>query len=318
MSAPRYLALCGGVGGAKLALGLSRALAPEALTIAVNNGDDFEHFGLSICPDLDTVTYALAGVDHPVQGWGRDRESWNAFSQLERLGGPAWFRLGDKDIGLHLARRVLLDEGFTLSETSARIARAFGIGHEIAPMTDGRVRTQLDTADGLMPFQHYFVRERCAPSVRGIQYAGAAQSQPSPALRRALDDPRLAGVILCPSNPYLSIDPILALPGVRDALRRLNAPVIAVAPIIGGAAIKGPTAQIMRDLGIPPSAAAVARHYGDLLDGYVTDAADAPAVAEALPELRLLACDIVMRTAEDKMRLARRCLDFISRLGARQ
>lgn len=312
------LALCGGIGGAKLALGLSRALAPEALTIVVNTGDDFEHLGLTICPDIDTVTYTLAGLADPIRGWGRVDESWAAFDELKRLGGPGWFQLGDKDLGLHFARRSLLDAGVSLSEVTKRIARSLGVDHEIAPMTDGKVRTMIDTDTGLLPFQHYFVRERCAPVARNIWYAGAPDSQPSPALLRTLSNPDLAVVIICPSNPYLSIDPILALPGVRESLRRLHAPVIAVAPIVGGKAIKGPTAKIMRELGTEPSAAAVARHYADILDGYVVDSTDANTIDETSSRLRLLACKIVMKTLEDKVELARRCLNFAAELAVRQ
>lgn len=311
--AKHYLALCGGVGGAKLALGLSRALPPGALTIAVNTGDDFEHLGLTICPDLDTVTYTLGGVVHPVQGWGRDAETWGALGELERLGGEAWFRLGDKDLGLHLARRALLDSGLGLSAVTARLAHGFGIAHEITPMSDAAVRTMVDTDAGLLAFQHYFVRERCAPVVRGIQYFGAAFAQPAPALLQALANPALAGIVVCPSNPYLSIDPILALPGIRDALREARAPVIAVAPIVGGAAIKGPTAKIMRELAVEPSAAAVARHYGDILDGYLVDAADAVTLAG----VETMACNIVMKSPADKLALAQRCLAFADRLAGR-
>lgn len=317
--AKHYLALCGGVGGAKLALGLSRLLPPGALTIAVNNGDDFEHLGLTICPDLDTVTYTLGGIVHPAQGWGRDAETWGALAELERLGGETWFRLGDKDLGLHLARRALLDSGLSLSAVTARLAHGFGIAHGITPMSDVAVRTMVDTDAGLLPFQHYFVRERCAPVVRGIQYFGAAFAQPAPALLEALANPTLAGVIVCPSNPYLSIDPILALAGIRDALRASRAPVIAVAPIVGGAAIKGPTAKIMRELAVEPSAAAVGRHYGDLLDGYIVDAADAAAAADAvaLAGVEVMACNIVMKSLADKLALAQRCLAFADSLAGR-
>lgn len=314
----RYLALCGGVGGAKLVLGLARALAPEALTVVVNTGDDFEHLGLTICPDIDTVTYTLAGLADPIRGWGRADDSWAALDELKRLGGQAWFQLGDKDLGLHLARRDLLDAAVSLSEVTKRIARSLGVDHEIAPMTDGTVRTMIDTDTGPMPFQHYFVRERCAPVARRIQYAGAADCSPSPTLRRALSDPDLAAVIICPSNPYLSIDPILAVPGVRDSLRRAHAPVIAVAPIVGGRAIKGPTAKIMRELGMTPSAAAVAHHYADVLDGYVIDSIDAGAVGEMSSQLKLLACNIVMKTFDDKVNVAYRCLDFAADLRARK
>lgn len=314
----RYLALCGGVGGAKLALGLSRVLPVGQLTIVVNNGDDFEHMGLTICPDIDTVTYTLAGEVHPLQGWGRKGETWRALGEQEALGGATWFRLGDKDLGLHLTRRTMLDGGLSLSDVTERIARSFDIRHQIAPMSDSPVRTMVDTDSGILPFQHYFVRERCAPVVKAIEYRGADVSQPSPALREALADPMLAGVIVCPSNPYLSIDPILALPGVREALRRLRAPVIAVAPIVGNAAIKGPTAKIMRELGLTPSAGTIAEQYKDFLDGYVIDTSDAALMAKIGADLPLLSCSIVMKSLEDKIRLARRCLDFAKNIAGQQ
>ena len=308
-----YLALCGGVGGAKLALGLSHVLAPEQLTVVVNTGDDFEHLGLTICPDIDTVTYTLAGLVQPTQGWGRDEESFAALDTVERLGGETWFRLGDKDIGLHLMRRMLLGEGLSLSEVTARIARQLGVAHEIAPMTDNAVRTMLNTTTGVMPFQHYFVRERCAPVVTGIKYSGADYAQASPALMQALANPDLAGIFICPSNPYLSIDPILALPGIRQILIDARAPVIAVAPIVRREAIKGPTVKIMRELAVEPSAAAVAEHYADFLDGYLVDAADQVAVAGTQVE----SCNIVMKTLDDKVALARRCVAFSSELARR-
>lgn len=309
----RYLALCGGVGGAKLALGLAHVLAPGQLTVVVNTGDDFEHLGLSISPDLDTVTYTLAGLVQPEQGWGRDEESFAALDTVGRLGGDTWFRLGDKDIGLHLVRRTLLGEGLSLSAVTDRIARRLGVAHAIAPMSDDAVRTLLDTDAGPLSFQHYFVRERCAPVVTGVRYAGAEHARPSPALAAALADPALAGIVVCPSNPYLSIGPILALPGVRRLLAGAAAPVVAVAPIVGRRAIKGPTAKLMRELGVEPSAAAVAAHYADFLDGYLVDPAD----AVELPGVAVAAGDIVMNTLADKTALARRCLDFCDELAGR-
>lgn len=306
-----YLALSGGVGGAKLALGLSHILAPEQLTVVVNTGDDFEHLGLTICPDIDTVTYTLAGLVQPTQGWGRDEESFAALDTVERLGGETWFRLGDKDIGLHLMRRMLLGEGLSLSEVTARIARQLGVAHEIAPMTDSTVRTMLNTTTGVMSFQHYFVKERCAPTVTGIKYSGADYAQASPALMQALANPDLAGIFICPSNPYLSIDPILALPGIRQMLVDTQAPVIAVAPIVRHEAIKGPTAKIMRELSVEPSAAAVAEHYADFLDAYLVDAEDQVTIAGT----QVASCNIVMKTLADKVALARRCVAFSNELA---
>lgn len=309
----RYLALCGGVGGAKLALGLARILAPGQLTVVVNTGDDFEHLGLAISPDIDTVTYTLAGLVQPGQGWGRDEESFAALDTVGRLGGDTWFRLGDKDIGLHLVRRTLLGEGLSLSTVSERIAQQLGVAHAIAPMSDDAVRTLLDTNAGPLSFQHYFVRERCTPVVTGVRYAGAEHARPSPALAGALADPALAGIVVCPSNPYLSIGPILALPGVRQLLAGAAAPVVAVAPIVGRRAIKGPTAKIMRELAVEPTAASVAAHYADFLDGYLADPAD----PVELPGVAVAAGDIVMNTLADKTALARRCLDFCDELARR-
>ncbi len=307
----RYLALCGGVGGAKLALGLSHVLSAEQLTIVVNTGDDFEHLGLTICPDLDTVTYTLARLVHPVQGWGRDAESYAALQVVGELGEPTWFSLGDKDIGLHLVRRALLEQGLTLSEVTARIARRLGVAHPIVPMTDGSVRTMIGTAGGLMPFQHYFVKQRCAPAVTAVHYVGASEAEPSPALAQALAGADLAGVIVCPSNPYLSIDPILALPGVRRMLADARAPVVAVAPLVRGEAIKGPTAKIMRELAVEPTAEAVARHYADFLDAYLADPAD----AMSIDGLQILHGNIVMASLSDKIELARRCVALIDQLA---
>lgn len=311
--AKRYLALCGGVGGSKLALGLDHVLNPGQLTIVVNTGDDFEHLGLLICPDIDTVTYTLAGLVHTEQGWGRGEDSFAALDTIERLGGDTWFRLGDKDIGLHLMRRILLDSGLSLSEATAHIRRKLGVVHDIVPMTDDAVRTVLHTAKGTMPFQQYFVRERCLPEVIGISYAGIESARPSQALTRALADPDLGGVIICPSNPYLSIDPILALPGVRRMLADTPAPVLAVAPIVGGAAIKGPTVKIMREMAMKPSAAGVFKHYADVLDGYVIDTSDWKET-ESMDGVAVASCDIVMKTVADKVALARRCIAFADEL----
>lgn len=311
----RYLALCGGVGGAKLALGLSRVLPPEALTIVVNTGDDFEHLGLLICPDIDTVTYTLGDVVHPGQGWGRADEHWAALAEIERLGGESWFRLGDKDLGLHLVRRSLLETGLTLSEVTARLSRSLGVQATVAPMSDAPVRTLVESDQGVLAFQHYFVRERCSPRVKGLQYSGAGFAAPSPALSQALADPALAGVFICPSNPYLSIDPILAVSGVRDALCRLDAPVVAVAPIVSGLAIKGPTAKIMAELGIAPTAVSVAEHYRDFLDGYVIDSGDAALADHFHTGVSLHICPTVMTTLDDKMALAQACIDFAHRLA---
>ncbi len=313
---PRVVALSGGVGGAKLALGLDTVVRADdgRLTVAVNTGDDFEHLGLHICPDLDSVVYALAGINDPLRGWGRANESWNFMRALEGLGGDGWFSLGDRDLALHVERSLRLRQGDTLSKVTAHIAARFNVDATIMPVTDDPVRTMVHTDTGILPFQRYFVREQCKPAVQAISFSGADQARANPALLRALADPALDAVVLCPSNPYLSIDPILAIPGVRDALRRTTAPVIAVSPIIHGEALKGPTAKIMRELGIEVSPAAIVSHYGDLIDAIVVDSQDAAEAFEI--ELPVLATNITMHCTADKEALARDVLHFARTFGA--
>ncbi len=274
----RVLALSGGVGGAKLALGLYRVLPPDTLTIVANTGDDFTHLGLAISPDLDTLLYTLSGLDNREQGWGRRDETWNFMAALETLGGETWFRLGDGDLATHVERTRHLAAGASLSSITGDFARRLGIAARLIPMSDDPVRTRLDTDEGWLDFQDYFVRRRCLPRVREVVFAGAAAARPHPAIDAALADPMLRAIVICPSNPLISIDPILSVPGLRAALRDCPAPVVAVSPIIGGRAVKGPTAKMMQELGMPVDAAAVARHYGDLVDVYVADEEDAGSV----------------------------------------
>lgn len=306
----RCLALSGGVGGAKLALGLSKVMPPEDLLVVANTGDDFEHLGLLICPDIDTVTYTLAGVANPETGWGRADEGWRFMESLEALGGETWFRLGDRDLALHVERRRRLDAGESLSAVTAAIARQLAVTARIAPMSDQPVRTIVETPDGPLIFQHYFVREQCTPKVTGFRFEGAESATPSKTFADALDG-GVDAVVICPSNPFISIDPILAVPGVADAIRRCGAPVVAVSPIVGGQAIKGPTAKMMSELGLPGDAVAIARHYDGLIDGFVLDTCDAAhaAAVEALG-LSVLVTGTVMKTLDNKVRLAREVLDF--------
>ncbi len=315
-AAGTVLALCGGIGGAKLALGLYRVLAPGQLIVVVNTGDDFEHLGLHVSPDVDTVLYTLAGCNNPATGWGRAGETGGFMAALQALGGESWFFLDDGDLATHVERTRRLAAGETLSEIAKAFSERLGIAATIAPMTDDPVRTVVETADGPLPFQHYFVRERCEPAVSGFRFEGAALARPGPDLLRSLGDPDLGAVIVCPSNPFISIDPILALPGVRRALGAAPAPVIAVSPIVGGRAIKGPTAKIMTELGLPCTAVAVAGHYGALLDGFVLDRADA-ASAETVRRLGIdvLVTNTVMRTLDDRIDLARAVLGFAARLA---
>ncbi|MEW8190999.1 MAG: 2-phospho-L-lactate transferase [Candidatus Thiodiazotropha endolucinida] len=313
----KYLALCGGVGGAKLALGLSRVLEPGCLTIVVNTGDDFEHLGLLICPDIDTVTYTLSGVVESRQGWGRADENWNVLDQVERLGGETWFRLGDKDIALHLVRRSLLAQGLSLSEVTARIARSLAIDHAIIPMSDDPIRTEVVVDGGVMSFQHYFVKQRCQPRIVGIRYAGVEKATASSGFIDALNDKELAGVIICPSNPFLSIDPLLALPGVSELLRTLSVPVVAVSPIVGGQAIKGPTVKIMQELDIPVTQEAIVDHYQGLISGLMIDSVDKAAASVLNTRLAVYTSDTVMTTTAQKVGLANQCLAFIDSLDKR-
>lgn len=309
----RVLALCGGVGGAKLALGLTRILAPDQLTIVVNTGDDFEHFGLTVCPDLDTVTYTLSGFSNPETGWGRKDESWRCLETLEQLGAETWFRLGDRDLAIHLARRALLDQGESLSGATARICAQLGIEHPVVPMSDSVARTMVETDQGELSFQHYFVREQCRPSVRAFRFEGASAASPSMGFDQALKDPRLFAIVVCPSNPFVSVDPILALPGIEDRLRAHRAPVIAVSPIVANRAIKGPTAKMMDELGLDLSALGVYRHYGGLLDGFVIDEQDRNLLSEFPEPDRLHCCNTVMESLQDRIDLAEQCLQFAAR-----
>ena len=309
----RVVALSGGIGGAKLALGLYRMLPADGLMVVCNTGDDFEHLGLSICPDLDTVLYTLAGIANPETGWGRAGETWSFMQALERLGGETWFQLGDADLATHVERTRRLAAGDSLSAISDDFCRRLGVRARVIPMCDRPVRTMVHTAGGVLPFQRYFVERRCAPKVTGFEFEGAGAAGPTAALREALAGELLEAVVICPSNPFISIDPILAVPGLREAIAARRAPVVAISPIIGGRAVKGPTAKMMAELGIPASARAVAEHYGDLLDGFVLDTADADQAAEIDPPC--LATRTLMASEDDKRTLAAEVLAFARRLG---
>lgn len=306
MSGKHVLALSGGVGGAKLAAGLAAMLAPGDLTIVVNTADDFEHLGLTICPDIDSVTYALAGLNDTVRGWGVKDETWQAMAMLRGLGEADWFNLGDRDMGMHIARSWRLREGETLSQVTARLTRNLGIVHAIVPMSDASVRTQVGTADGWLDFQRYFVAEQCRPVATGVRFEGAQDAAPSPAFRAALDREDLAAIVVCPSNPYLSVDPILAVPGVRDALAARRVPLVAVSPLVGGTSLKGPLAKLLGELGRPVSNASIADHYGDLLDHLVIDEADGADAGDLRARgLCVTVTGTVMCDAEVRERLAR-------------
>ena len=309
------LALAGGVGGAKLAKGLSEVLAPEELLIAVNTGDDFEHLGLHISPDLDTMMYTLAGINDPVQGWGIAGETWSFMQALETLGGETWFRLGDRDLATHIERTARLRAGHSLSAVTQHLCTQLNIAHRIAPMSDDSLRTIVYTSSGRLAFQDYFVRRRAEPAVTRIEFDGAGQAKMSAALHAALGSTMLAAVIICPSNPYLSIAPILTVPGVRDALGQRRVPVIAVSPIVAGRALKGPAAKIMRELGAEPSSLAVAEFYRGLIDALVVDEADAnlSAAIDALG-MHAIVTRTVMHDFQSRTSLARTVVDSVQSL----
>lgn len=311
----RILALAGGVGGAKLARGLADVLDPGRLTVAVNTGDDFEHMGLPISPDLDTVMYTLAGRANPDTGWGVAGETWSFMEAVGALGGETWFRLGDRDLATHVLRRRMLDRGNTLSEATDTLAGALGIRHRIVPMSDRAVRTVVETDEGALPFQDYFVRRRCEPRAAAFRFEGIEAAAPSPGLSAALTDPDLEAVVICPSNPYVSVAPIVGIPAVAEFIDARTVPIVAVSPIVGGQAIKGPAAKMMVELGTETSALGIARHYGGRIDGLVIDEVDAPLETdiEALgTAVRVV--PTVMRSEEDSMELARETLTFASRL----
>jgi LPPG:FO 2-phospho-L-lactate transferase len=306
------VALSGGVGGAKLALGLYRILPPDALTVVANTGDDFEHLGLAVSPDLDTLLYTLSGQDNPELGWGRAGETWTFMAALEKLGGETWFRLGDGDLATHVERSRRLTAGESLSAIIDDFRRRLGITARLLPMSDTPVRTMLDTDQGRLDFQDYFVRLHCAPAVQRIEFVGARAAPPHPGFLAALADPALRAVIICPSNPFISVDPILNVAGVRQALRDCRAPVVAVSPIIGGKAVKGPTAKMMEELGLPVDAAAVARHYRDFLDLYIADEVDRDAIVGL--DIPVVLAPTLMVTLEDRETLARIALDAADRV----
>ena len=306
----RILLLCGGVGGAKLAHGFEQLRDEVELWAVVNVGDDFEHLGLTICPDLDTVLYTLAGESNREQGWGLEGESWRTLERLAALGGDTWFRLGDLDLATHLFRTAALAAGTSLSEVTARLAASLQVRARILPATEQRLRTRVHTDAGVLDFQHYFVRERCVPRLQRVSFDGAEQAAPAPPLDAALTAGAFDAVILAPSNPFLSIDPILAIPGLVERLRGAAPRVLAVSPIIGGQAVKGPAAKIMAERGLPVSASGWVAYLRDMypkfVDTWIVDVADG-AVASATGDC-LVAADTMMSGPEERRRLARRLL----------
>ncbi|MEM1400949.1 MAG: 2-phospho-L-lactate transferase [Pseudomonadota bacterium] len=307
------VALSGGVGGAKLSMGLAAEMDPAELTIIVNTGDDSDHYGLFVTPDIDTQLYTLSGRADLDRGWGRKDETWQAMNALRELGEDVWFNLGDKDLGTNLLRTMRLARGDRLTSITADFARSFGLKETVLPMCDTPVSTQLKCVDGDYDFHDWFVAARCGPEVRDVVFRGAEQSQMTAEVKAVLSRPDLAAIIVCPSNPYLSIAPILAVPGLRDALINNPAPVVGVTPVVGGDAIKGPTASMMRTFGVPVTAAAAARLHADIFDGYILDHRDANQAdefAEIGSGLPVTTADTMMTDLDAKRRLARSALDF--------
>ncbi|MFB0874273.1 MULTISPECIES: 2-phospho-L-lactate transferase [unclassified Sphingobium] len=306
----RIVVLTGGVGGAKLVLGLTRIHPANQITAIVNTGDDFCHLGLSVSPDIDTLLYTLSGKANAEQGWGREGESWTFMSSLQSLGGEDWFQLGDGDLALHVLRSHLLSGGQSLSAVTAGFAAAWGLDLTILPMTHDSVATHLMTDEGDLPFQHYFVGRRCAPIVRSIRFDGAEGATAAPGVIEAITDPETIAIFIAPSNPWLSIDPILAIPGIREALTSAHAPVVAVSPIVGGQAVKGPTAKLMGELGLSVTNANIAAHYFGIIDGLLVDERDD---ASGL-DIAYCATDTLMKTLEDRERVGRAVMAFAERL----
>jgi LPPG:FO 2-phospho-L-lactate transferase len=308
----KIVALAGGVGGAKLADGLAQLIPPDDLTIIVNTGDDFEHLGLSISPDLDTVCYTLAGIANPVTGWGRARETYNLLNALAVLGGETWFRLGDKDLATHLKRTQCLRAGQTLSRVTRDFCRAWDIKHLILPMSDNPVRTVVETVEyGDLAFQDYFVRKKCKPLVKGFRFSGIETALASPGLLDRIEN--ADAVVICPSNPWVSIDPILSVAGIRASAIRKK--IVAVSPIIGGKTIKGPAAKMFKELHISPSALAVKEHYEGLIHGFIIDRIDmALSTKMQSSMMKILVTNTYMKSRNDRRLLAENVLNLIHSL----
>lgn len=308
-------AFSGGVGGAKLARGLVDVVPAQALSIVVNTGDDFDHLGLRIMPDFDSVAYAVAGLNDEQRGWGRADETWHCKESLASLGVDTWFSLGDRDMATHLLRLSLLKSGLDTTSACAEMARRMGIACQLVPMADDPVTTVVLTEEGELPFQDYFVRRGCTPRVTGFRFAGVERATPSAAWFASLTPDRTDGVLLCPSNPYVSIDPILALAGVRSRLR--DVPVVAVSPVIAGASVKGPLAKMLGEMGQACTPVAIAAHYREFLDGIVIDSRDAAHEPELRRlGLRVAVCDTLMTSRDVSRELARRSLQLLAECGA--
>ena len=296
----RTVVLTGGIGGAKLVLGLAQIMPPERITAIVNTGDDFRHLGMWVSPDMDTLLYTLAGKNDSKKGWGRQGESWNFMDALRSLKGEDWFLLGDGDLALHILRTARLAQGQTLTAIARDFARSWNVAVNMLPMSDDPVSTHLATDTGYLPFQRYFVEQACVPVVKAVRFESAATAKPAPGVIEAIRDPECRAILIAPSNPYLSIDPILAVPGIRAALKAASAPVVAVSPVVGGKAVKGPTAKLMAELGVAVSPSAVAEHYRGIIDAMLVDERDDP---DAI-DIPTASANTLMNTLADRARVA--------------
>lgn len=305
----KIVALAGGVGGAKLADGLSKCVSPQDLTVIVNTGDDFSHWGLNVSPDLDTVCYTLAGIANPDTGWGRLDESWEVHSGISSIGGEDWFRIGDKDLATHLERTNRLKKGLSLSQITNQFCSSWRVETRVLPMSDQPVPTMVDTVEhGEIAFQEYFVHQRCEPTVRKFRFAGIEAAQPAPGVLDAIDE--ADAIVICPSNPWVSIDPILAISGIKAAL--LKKKVIAVSPIIAGQTIKGPAAKMFLEMGFESSSLAVAKHYENLISGFVLDKEDQMYASQLRNSaIKVLVTNTIMKNIKDRVQLAKDVLNFI-------
>ena len=304
-------ALAGGVGAARLLAGMVRVVDPANIVAVVNTGDDIDLHGLHVSPDLDTVTYTLAGVVDPATGWGLAGETWQTMEALDRYGGLTWFRLGDRDLATHMFRTQMLRDGHPLSAVVTAVADAWGVPVRLLPMSDDPVQTRITLTSGEeVAFQDYFVRLRHAVSITKVRFEGAAQAEPGPGVLAALED--ADAVVVCPSNPVVSIGPILAVPGVQAALERRKASVVAISPIVAGAAVKGPADRMLAELGHEPSVVSVAEIYSSFAGTLVIDEADARLAhrVEALG-LRCIVAPSIMVDRDAAARLARAALDAL-------
>ena len=304
--------LSGGVGGAKLVLGLSQVLNNDDFMTIVNTGDDFVHLGLKICPDIDTIIYTLAELVDQERGWGLKDESWNFLDKTKLLGGESWFNLGDKDLATHVHRTQRLAKGEDLTSITKNLASSFGVEAKIVPMTNDLVSTVVETREGDLAFQHYFVRDRCLPIVKRFRFEGIKSSVINPSIKEYGEENNKSAVLLAPSNPFVSIDPIIGVPGMTEELVKMKGPKIAISPIINNKAVKGPAAKMMQELGIPSTSIEVTNHYKGLIDAVVIDHADA-ALSEKIEDMgiKVFVTNTVMHSLKEKITLANECLNFI-------